>query len=181
MKGTIASVVICVALALPSAAQARHKHKRTNHTAPVESTCLMTNEGRTSCVAGFVNNGLVTADTGSVHTSRSYRADTGSSGDPRPRAWCAWWLRRYLGIPKSVFPNGAYNLARAFARIGQPAQKGCVGCIAVFSRGGGGHVGVVKSWDANGNPVILSGNYNHGVGVGPRPVSRLIALRYWSA
>ena len=101
-----------------------------------------------------------------------------SQNDPRPHAWCAWWLRRFLHIPKNLFPNGEYNLARAFAKIGTPAPSNCTECIAVFSRGGGGHVGLVKSWDANGNPVILSGNFNGSVGVAPHSKKRLLALRW---
>jgi uncharacterized protein (TIGR02594 family) len=98
--------------------------------------------------------------------------------DPRPREWCAWWLRRYLHIPRQLFPNGGYNLARAFLKIGTRARVGCTGCIAVFSRGGGGHVGLVKSWDAHGNPVILSGNFRGRVATYPHPRSRLIGLRW---
>lgn len=111
------------------------------------------------------------------HYRHHYTVNVNAS-DPRPRQWCAWWLRRYLHIPRSAFPRNQYNLARAFARIGSPAPHGCTGCIAVFSRGRGGHVGLVKSWDANGNPVILSGNFNGRVGIGAHPKRRLIALRW---
>ena len=100
--------------------------------------------------------------------------------DPRPHAWCAWWLRRHLGIPRSAFPADSYNLARAFAKIGSPAPRGCTGCIAVFSRGHGGHVGLVESWDSRGDPVILSGNFNGRIDTAPHPASRLIALRWAS-
>lgn len=103
-----------------------------------------------------------------------------SAPDPKPSVWCAWWLRRYLHIPRSKFPPYQYNMARAFARIGSPAPNGCVQCIAVFSRGHGGHVGIVESWNANGDPVILSGNFNNKVATAPHPASRLIALRWYS-
>jgi hypothetical protein len=33
----------------------------------------------------------------------------------------------------------------------------------VFTRRGGGHVGIVTGIDSNGNPVVISGNYNHRV------------------
>jgi uncharacterized protein (TIGR02594 family) len=39
-----------------------------------------------------------------------------------------------------------------------------VGAIAVMSRGArGGHVGVVSGIDANGNPIIISGNHGRRV------------------
>ena len=47
-----------------------------------------------------------------------------------------------------------------------------VGAIAVMGRRGGGHVGVVSGIDANGNPIIVSGNHNHtvaAVGLSARP------------
>lgn len=47
-------------------------------------------------------------------------------------------------------------VARNWRDEGRPAAKGCVGCVAVLKRGKGGHVGVVRSYDANGNPVIYS-------------------------
>ena len=103
---------------------------------------------------------------------------TESKADPRPRAWCAWWLRRYLNISRSAFRPWEWNLARGFLYIGSPAPRGCTGCIAVFSRGRGGHVGLVKNWDANGNPVILSGNYVGRVATAAHPASRLIGLRW---
>src|SRR5690606_33145308 len=51
-----------------------------------------------------------------------------------------------------------------------------VGAIAVLTRGKrGGHVGVVSGVDANGNPVIISGNHNGRVGVAVYPRSRVVA------
>lgn len=69
-------------------------------------------------------------------------------------------------------------VARNWARIGRPASRGCVDCVAVFSRRGGGHVGIVKSWTERGDPVILSGNYNNRVAVAAHSASRMIALRW---
>jgi len=127
-------------------------------------------------LAGIV--GIQPAQAGHHHHHETRSIDT--RPDPRPSLWCAWWLRRYLHIPRSAFPDGAYNMARAFAHIGRPAPRGCTDCIAVFSRGRrGGHVGLVKSWD-HGNPVILSGNFNGRVAVAAHPASRLIALRYYN-
>jgi hypothetical protein len=46
----------------------------------------------------------------------------------------------------------------------------------VLTRGKrGGHVGMVSGVDANGNPVIISGNHNKRVGVAVYPRSRVIA------
>jgi formylmethanofuran dehydrogenase subunit C len=38
-----------------------------------------------------------------------------------------------------------------------------------------GHVGVVSGIDANGNPIIVSGNHNHTVAESVYPRSRIAA------
>ncbi len=159
--------VIAALLIVTAPAQAK-KHKHTRVSPQIALNCISDNSGRTVC------GGPVQRATG--HATRSNFAY--DRADPRPSLWCAWWLRRKLGIPRTAFPNGSYNQARAFARIGTPAPKGCTDCIAVFSRGRGGHVGLVERWDANGNPVILSGNFNGRVDTAPHPARRLIALRW---
>jgi uncharacterized protein (TIGR02594 family) len=50
-----------------------------------------------------------------------------------------------------------------------------VGAIAVLKRKGGGHVGVVSGVDANGNPILVSGNHNKKVAETVYPKSRVIA------
>jgi len=45
-----------------------------------------------------------------------------------------------------------------------------VGAIAVMSRHGGGHVGIITGVDAQGNPIMISGN--NGNRVREAPVSR---------
>jgi len=55
------------------------------------------------------------------------------------------------------------DMASSFAHYGQRVSGPEVGAIAVMSRRGGGHVGVVSGIDANGNPIIISGNHGHRV------------------
>lgn len=66
--------------------------------------------------------------------------------------------------------------ARDYANYGTKTKRGCVGCIAVMTRGkNGGHVGVVKGYDRGGNPKIISGNHNGVVGEGVYPRARVYA------
>jgi hypothetical protein len=44
-----------------------------------------------------------------------------------------------------------------------------------MGRRGGGHVGVVSGVDANGNPIVISGNHNHTVAESVYPRGRIIA------
>lgn len=89
------------------------------------------------------------------------------------RAWCGCFLEDYFGLrDRSLW------VARNWINVGRPAQRGCINCIAVLRRGArGGHVGVVRSYDEHGNPVIYSGNHNNAVGVGTYPASRVLAYR----
>jgi hypothetical protein len=51
-------------------------------------------------------------------------------------------------------------MARSFAGYGQRVSGPQVGAIAVMGgEVGGGHVGVVSGIDAQGNPIVISGNY----------------------
>lgn len=90
---------------------------------------------------------------------------------------CGCWLATHLGITGHLWRE--LWVARNWAEQGRQAHRGCIDCIAVFRRGRhGGHVGQVKRWDANGNPVILSDLGSGTVTTQPHPVERLIALRW---
>lgn len=89
-----------------------------------------------------------------------------------PRLWCGCFLARYLGIA-----GDNLNLAMNWLRVGSPASHGCTNCVAVMSRRGGGHVGLVQGYDGNGNPIILSGNHNRRVATAVYPARRIIAYR----
>ncbi|MCL4713192.1 MAG: hypothetical protein KJZ73_18285 [Pseudorhodoplanes sp.] len=90
----------------------------------------------------------------------------------RPTLWCAAWLNTVLG------GGTGSDLARSYVTYGRPAAPGCIGCIAVLTRGKqGGHVGIVTGYDARGNPILISGNHNRRVGAGAYPRTRVIAWR----
>ena len=55
------------------------------------------------------------------------------------------------------------DMARSFASYGQRVSGPQVGAIAVMGRRGGGHVGVVSGIDAQGNPIVVSGNNGNRV------------------
>ena len=56
------------------------------------------------------------------------------------------------------------DMASSFAGFGQRVSGPQVGAIAVMSRGRrGGHVGIVSGIDANGNPIVISGNFRNRV------------------
>ena len=69
----------------------------------------------------------------------------------------------------------AAAISRSAIRTMAAGFRPQVGAIAVMGRRGGGHVGVVSGVDANGNPIIVSGNHNHTVAESVYPRSRISA------
>jgi len=67
------------------------------------------------------------------------------------------------------------DMARSFAGYGQRVSGPQIGAIAVMGRRGGGHVGIVSGIDANGNPILVSGNYHNRVVEAPYPRGRIYA------
>lgn len=59
-------------------------------------------------------------------------------------------------------------------RIDRPAY----GCVVVFSRQGGGHVGFVVGQDRAGNLMVLGGNQGDGVNIRPFDRKRAVGYRW---
>ena len=94
-------------------------------------------------------------------------------------AWCGGFMAFVFAqanlahhIPKS-FP-----LARAWAAAGTKLDKPAYGCVVVFSRDGGGHVGLVVGRDRYGNLMVLGGNQGDAVNIKPFSKSRVLAYRW---
>jgi len=69
--------------------------------------------------------------------------------------------------------------AKAWATYGTSVPKAVYGCIVVFEREGGGHVGFVVGGSVDGTKImVLGGNQDNGVCIREFPVSRAIAYRY---
>lgn len=84
-------------------------------------------------------------------------------GNPtgRSRLWCARFMNFVL--KRAGYQGTGSDMARSFAHYGHRVSGPRVGAIAVMSRRGGGHVGVVSGIDSKGNPIIISGNHGHRV------------------
>ena len=91
------------------------------------------------------------------------------SGDPRPSAWCGWFMRQVKGVTDT-----AYNLARNWAHYGSSAGGPRVGAIVVWSH----HVGEITSGECPaGEWMVHSGNDGHAVRTRCRSVRGAIAFR----
>jgi uncharacterized protein (TIGR02594 family) len=96
-------------------------------------------------------------------------------GNPTSRAtlWCARFMNMVL--QRAGFHGTGSDLARSFASYGQRVSGPQVGAIAVMRRRGGGHVGIVSGIDANGNPILVSGNNRNRVVEAPISRGRIYA------
>jgi uncharacterized protein (TIGR02594 family) len=96
-------------------------------------------------------------------------------GNPTGRAslWCARFMNMVL--QRSGLKGTGSDMASSFANYGQRVSGPQVGAIAVMRRRGGGHVGVVSGIDANGNPILVSGNYGNRVREAAYPRGRIYA------
>ena len=104
-----------------------------------------------------------------VSQARQY---IGTNPTGRGSLWCGAFLDMVL---KQTGRRGGGNLARGYTHYGTQIAGPEVGAIVVIGRKGGGHVGIVSGIDANGNPVVISGNHNRRVAESTYPRSRVIA------
>lgn len=114
------------------------------------------------------------SDVGGVGLVAEARRYIGGNPTGRSARWCAAFMN--LVLERSGHSGSGSNLARSFASYGTRISGPQVGAIAVMSRGRrGGHVGVVSGIDANGNPIVISGNHGRRVAESTYPRSRIYA------
>lgn len=86
---------------------------------------------------------------------------SGIKDDETP--WCAAFVGAMLetvGIQSSRFES-----AKSYLEWGSKLSAPALGCVVVFSRVGGGHVGFVVGTDAKGNLLVLGGNQSDEVNI----------------
>ena len=116
----------------------------------------------------------------------------GAPTAPRIQRWLvdlrAWWRddeTPWCGVAVAAWMRSAsvalprfWMRARAWADWGQPLDRPAHGCVVVFARQGGGHVGLVVGEDAAGNLLVLGGNQGNAVNVRAFPRARVLAYRW---
>jgi uncharacterized protein (TIGR02594 family) len=95
-----------------------------------------------------------------------------SDAVPWCSAFCGAMLER-AGIKSSRFES-----AKSYTTWGQPLADPAYGCIVVFERDGGGHVGFVVGAQKDGKLLVLGGNQADAVNVKAFPRDRVIAYRW---
>jgi len=90
--------------------------------------------------------------------------------------WCAAFVG---GCLEAVGVRSTrYESAKSYMAWGVTLSRPVYGCIAVFSRKGGGHVGFVVGSDGKGRLLILGGNQANAVSIAPIEGSRATGYRW---
>jgi uncharacterized protein (TIGR02594 family) len=98
----------------------------------------------------------------------------GTNPTRRARLWCARFVNFVLD--RVGLPGTDSDAAKSFAYYGRRVSKPQYGAIAVLTRKGGGHVGIVTGVDRRGNPILIAGNNGRRkVGISVYPKRRVIA------
>ena len=128
-----------------------------------------------SLTGGSESSGMATSGGfGGSSVVAEARRYLGGNPTGRGRLWCARFMN--LVLERTGHHGTGSDMARSFASYGQRVSGPQVGAIAVMGRrGGGGHVGVVSGIDAQGNPIVISGNYGHRVREVPMSRGRIYA------
>lgn len=137
---------------------------------PVAASTALRRRGRARSIA-VADASAIAGPTSSPLVAEARRY-LGTNPTGRRSAWCGAFMDMVL---KHTGHPGGGNLALAYSRYGTRVAGPQVGAIAVMGRRGGGHVGVVSGVDANGNPIIVSGNHNRTVAEAVYPRRRIIA------
>lgn len=90
--------------------------------------------------------------------------------------WCAAFVGAMLETVGVI--STRFESAKSYEKWGVPLDKPAVGCVVVFTRQGGGHVGFVVGEDKAGNLLVLGGNQGDAVNIRAFPRNRVTAYRW---
>lgn len=90
--------------------------------------------------------------------------------------WCAAFVGAML--ERSGIHSSRFESAKSYLQWGEALNEPCLGCVVVFSRDGGGHVGFCVGKDTAGNLLVLGGNQGDEVNVRAFPVARVTGYRW---
>lgn len=90
--------------------------------------------------------------------------------------WCAAFVGAML--ERSGIRSSRFESAKSYLDWGRPLPIAFYGCIVVFSREGGGHVGFVVGEDPAGRLLVLGGNQGDGVNIKAFGLDRVTGYRW---
>lgn len=91
--------------------------------------------------------------------------------------WCGVFVAHCLKAGGRDLPKNWFR-AKEYETYGLPLEQPAYGCVATFTRKGGGHVGFVVGETEKGDLLIYSGNQSNGVNIAAFPKSRATSYRW---
>lgn len=109
------------------------------------------------------------------------KSDGKTLGNPSVLPWCADYVETAIKktVPKEPFPGDLGKnpyWAKNWLLFGKEVQP-CYGCVLVFGREGGGHVGFAVG-ESDTDYFVLGGNQNNSVSITRISKSRLLGARW---
>jgi uncharacterized protein (TIGR02594 family) len=104
-------------------------------------------------------------------------ADLGAWWRDDETPWCGVAVAAWMRSAGHPIPRHWYR-AKAWLDWGTPLTSPVPGCIVVFERQGGGHVGLVVGADARGRLMVLGGNQGNAVTIAPFDRARVSGYRW---
>ncbi|AQZ54570.1 UNVERIFIED_ORG: hypothetical protein QIH99_gp50 [Proteus phage VB_PmiS-Isfahan] len=101
---------------------------------------------------------------------------SGLVGTAKTVPWCAGFVNAML--ERSGIRSTRSDSSKSYINYGVKLSEPKYGCIVVFSRSGGGHVGFCVGRTKDGNLLILGGNQSDAVNIKSFSTDRVIAYRY---
>ena len=97
------------------------------------------------------------------------------SDDATP--WCGTFVATCIR-ESGYHPPPHWYRARAYLDWGSVLRSPRVGCVVVYERKGGGHVGFIEGRDLRGRLMTIGGNQADRVSVAPFESSRVLGFRW---
>jgi uncharacterized protein (TIGR02594 family) len=97
--------------------------------------------------------------------------------DDDETAWCGVAVAAWFKAIGEPLPKHWYR-ARGWLEWGVPLAGPTLGCVVVYERGGGGHVGLVVGRDMTGRLLTLGGNQGNRVSIAPFEPMRVLGYRW---
>jgi uncharacterized protein (TIGR02594 family) len=90
------------------------------------------------------------------------------------------WCAAYVGamLERTGIRSTRFEGASSYLNWGVPLNEPVYGCIVVFTRQGGGHVGFVVGKTESGNLLVLGGNQSDAVNIKAFALDRVSGYRW---
>lgn len=91
--------------------------------------------------------------------------------------WCGTFAAECVRVAGLPLPKAWYR-AKAWLDWGTELAAPTYGCVVIFERKGGGHVGFVVGRDTLGRLLVLGGNQGDSVSIAPFDMARVAGYRW---